>query len=876
MPPTLPTARRMCAGRGRLILATAVVLALLAPVESHAQADSDVLPLGWEIDASNNALTLDLEEELSLQAVTIDWAGAGLAMEVLGASGDGAWVRLAEDAAAGPGAQRYPFDAVALDRLRIVVDDELAVGDAVASVRTERSGALSTLLAEDFDLAVGWLPYGWDARSVSSGPVADQVTVELADGEPAINLRDNSNVGSLDTTRFFEPTDQDVRVSVRMRADQTDATQALQLQNTGTSQIAVTVAFGDDGQLFTNVGGARVDLGAYEPGVWYDVVIDARIADGRFDLTIDGQPAVSGAALRQSVARIDNLRLNTSRASTGSLWFDDIEVAHADRRAGPSFDGPFPDLRLPRIGAIAPRDAADIDGSTFAVGGETLDRDFARFSAYRDFLGPLGAQQIRLQGGWERVEQTPGVYEFEWLDEAVFGAVEQGVEPWLQFSYGNPAYSGGGTGGLRGGIPTSDEALAGWDNWVAAMVERYGDVTTTWEVWNEPDLGGNVPAAAFARFYERTARIVRELQPESNLIAVSLAGNQGYAQTFINELAERQSLDLVDEFGYHIYGAGNPDRPHYSSVENLRGIVNGPEGSEHIGLRQTEAGAPSEIRPFFALAGQPWSETSQAKWNLRRMLGDLGRDIPSNTFQISDMRYDLDDEVRWNLKGLLQVDSDLSIRRPKEAYRAVQHLSAVFDDSLQRVENLSVDVDAAATLSVFGYRHRDGLGDLAVLWRDDVSPVGRNNAKLLADLDFASLAFEDPVYVDLRTGGVHDVPAGIFSGTGTFTDLPYYDSPVVVAERDVITRLLDDPDDGCPDPRSTVVVGNQDTGVPNRVADGTCTINDLILDDQEWPTKGAFLRHVNEVVRQLRADGVIDGREGAQILRVAARSDVGS
>ena len=41
-------------------------------------------------------------------------------------------------------------------------------------------------------------------------------------------------------------------------------------------------------------------------------------------------------------------------------------------------------------------------------------------------------------------------------------------------------------------------------------------------------------------------------------------------------------------------------------------------------LRQGENGAPSEFGAAFALRFIPWSETSQAKYDLRRALGDLG------------------------------------------------------------------------------------------------------------------------------------------------------------------------------------------------------------------------------------------------------------
>lgn len=78
-----------------------------------------------------------------------------------------------------------------------------------------------------------------------------------------------------------------------------------------------------------------------------------------------------------------------------------------------------------------------------------------------------------------------------------------------------------------------------------------------------------------------------------------------------------------------------------------------------------------------------------------------------------------------------------------------------------------------------------------------------------------------------------------------------------------------------PDDRPTVVVGDVDSGVSNRDTGDGCTINDLIQDDRSWPGHGAFLRHVEKVTVRLVARDVITWREAAQIVRAAARSDVG-
>ncbi|MEV7995596.1 family 16 glycoside hydrolase [Streptomyces sp. NPDC086077] len=81
----------------------------------------------------------------------------------------------------------------------------------------------------------------------------------------------------------------------------------------------------------------------------------------------------------------------------------------------------------------------------------------------------------------------------------------------------------------------------------------------------------------------------------------------------------------------------------------------------------------------------------------------------------------------------------------------------------------------------------------------------------------------------------------------------------------------------CPeyDERLTVIVGTVDTGVPNRLTDNRCRINELIEDEKEWTSHALFLKHVKKVLDGLRAAGVIDKREYNVVTRAARQSGIG-
>ena len=127
-------------------------------------------------------------------------------------------------------------------------------------------------------------------------------------------------------------------------------------------------------------------------------------------------------------------------------------------------------IPLKRIGTIKPKNASEINTSNWIIGCETLDRDLTDYEQYKTYLAPLGIKRLRMQAGWAKTEKIKGQYDWAWLDKVINDAASRGLQPWLETSYGNPIYPGGGGINLSAGIPTSEEALRAWDKWVVALV----------------------------------------------------------------------------------------------------------------------------------------------------------------------------------------------------------------------------------------------------------------------------------------------------------------------------------------------------------------------------------------------------------------------
>ena len=447
-------------------------------------------------------------------------------------------------------------------------------------------------------------------------------------------------------------------------------------------------------------------------------------------------------------------------------------------------------IEMKRLGTIQPKSTKEIESSRITVGCETLDRDHTVWDNYKDYLPPLGVKKIRLQAGWAKCEKVKGVYDWKWLDEIVDFAVANNIEPWLQASYGNPIYEGGGGINLLNSMMTSEEAYKAWDNWVEAMVTRYKDRVVEWEIWNEPDHPGQkISPETTAQLNLRTAEIIKRIQPEAKIAGLAYTSNSDkvYLDKFLKVIADAGKLDLFHWISYHCYTMRPEDAYTEKRVLGLKTVIE--KYSKDILLRQGENGAPSTYIPSFALSEYYWTEYTQAKYDMRRLLGDLGHDIETSVFTIIDIYYNWGDRAVLNTKGLIQSDITMAAIRPKVAFYAVQNLASIFDNDLMLNKDFSFSTSSEESLSVYGYKHKTGNLPLIALWLDGKN-VNNSFATTPLTIAFENTDFKNPVWVDLMTGSIYEIPKSDWSKSGgscTF-NIPLYDSPVLITEKSFLIK----------------------------------------------------------------------------------------
>lgn len=437
------------------------------------------------------------------------------------------------------------------------------------------------------------------------------------------------------------------------------------------------------------------------------------------------------------------------------------------------------------LGTIQPRSVGDIAaGQNWALGCETLCRDYIYWDTYKDYVTPLGIKTIRLQGGWAKTERVAGVYDFTWLDDVIDDALSKGLEIWLETDYGNPVYEGAGTADLGAGFPTSEDGLAAWDRWVEALASRYRTKVHKWAMWNEPDIGVSKTPEMIANFNVRTAEIIRRIDPEAKIGALSLARiDPRFLDACLKVIADQDKLHLFEWVIYHGY-TKNPDDA-YKNVEAMREVVNKYE--PQLKMWQGENGCPSEKATKFALSGHDWSELTQAKWDTRRMLGDLGHDCISSVFTICDFDH-AGREI--NRKGLLKINDKRNLAKVKIAYYAVQNVVSIFDDNLARQQDYNCTIQCEQPITWFAYRDAARGSDVLVFWNGKTYPRDTNDT-LPATITVQDGKFADPVWVDFITGRIHEIPdecKSLAEGKMVLKNTPTYDGPAMIADRNMVLK----------------------------------------------------------------------------------------
>lgn len=440
---------------------------------------------------------------------------------------------------------------------------------------------------------------------------------------------------------------------------------------------------------------------------------------------------------------------------------------------------------LPLAGHIEHKESELSRQSYWSVGSETLDRNYADFDSYVDYMKATGVGYARLQSGWAKSEPRVGQYNFGWLDHQVDGLLARGIHPWLCLCYGNPAYTSLGYD-LNAGIFTDGKVMEGWLNYVREVVKRYKGKVTMYEVWNEPDgakAANGIPGESwreYAKLFVETARVIRKTDPDAKIAAFgAFSIDKEYFRNGLAEIKRLGGIENVDYVTYHAYWPF-PERivPHIQKLKK-----DCEESNPAIRVLQGESGCPAHLEFGHAMCNIEWSELSQAKWDLRHMCINFSMGIPSSVFTMVDLNYG------WMVQsfGLLRTDLKGKPRYYRPKYHAVQNVTSLLTADLVSDESIKFkEADVNYPFFTVGLK-KGGEKIGCLLWVAAGKP-NESMERRMVNIQFDGITFKDPVYIDMMSGAVYEVSQLLRQKNScqSFANLPVWDSPIAIVERSYV------------------------------------------------------------------------------------------
>jgi len=250
----------------------------------------------------------------------------------------------------------------------------------------------------------------------------------------------------------------------------------------------------------------------------------------------------------------------------------------------------------------------------------------------------------------------------------------------------------------------------------------------------------------------------------------------------------------------------NPDA-YYGLAESWAKVVRAE--APHLRIWNGESGGTSDSHYSAPVSSRKWnSELTQAKWDARRLVGDLGHDYDSLVFTMYDPCYDSPERYcnkvpsYWissrpghfmKRMGLVKCNDRFQVTKVKMAYYTVQNIATLFDATIEPAK-IAVKFEPerqVASPAVYTFRQKGTGIPVVAFWDASKHPVNENEVQR-AVVSVQRQAFRDPVWVDLVTGAIYDVPDAMIvqnkPGATVFEDVPFYDAPVVITERELVMK----------------------------------------------------------------------------------------
>ena len=316
-------------------------------------------------------------------------------------------------------------------------------------------------------------------------------------------------------------------------------------------------------------------------------------------------------------------------------------------------DGAAPQI-LPRI------------WQNFTQGGEEKEK----------MLEPVKSAVAELKPSFIRIDHVFDFYNWEELDQRIEEILEVGAIPFISLSYMPPALS------QDGSITSPPKSFLDWQNLIQATIERYSGRDGKnisgiyYEVWNEPDLFGQMNPQEYFLLYQYAALGAKASQ---NVAPFKFGGpaiigvNKSWLNNFLG-LVYNNNLRL-DFVSWHSYGKDpNKIKLESQTIDSLSNFAPFLGKVEKI---VSEWGSDSEVSAIH----DTYFDTSHAISAVSKSLGTVDKLM---AFELKD-GLDPKGNQFWGRWGLLTHQKVGAVKKPR--YFAFTFLNQLLRFFLPASEN---------------------------------------------------------------------------------------------------------------------------------------------------------------------------------------------
>jgi polysaccharide biosynthesis protein PslG len=300
------------------------------------------------------------------------------------------------------------------------------------------------------------------------------------------------------------------------------------------------------------------------------------------------------------------------------------------------------------------------DGYGFSEGALMEFMPIAELNRELDAVNKTGASWLRILIDWNTIEPAKGQYDWTYVDDLIDAAQAHNLKV-----LGLIAYTAAWARPADTYFTYPPVNAADYGEFAAAVVRRYGQRVSHWELWNEPNLPqffGHLIDNNFARYTQLVKAAypaIKAVQPQSTVVLAGLSPliSDDYSPpAFLERMYASGIKGNFDAAAAHPYvfptGLAADPLNGWSDVGRMRDVmVRNGDGDKKIWM--TEMGAPTS-----APGAEGVSEIEQAKQiaDVLAAAGATGYSGPAFIFCIRDEHTAARNERDKNFGALLTTN----------------------------------------------------------------------------------------------------------------------------------------------------------------------------------------------------------------------------